>query len=221
MSDQEGATGVKASDGNDIIVIGNSKIRLVDAINYLAGRTDEAVFVEEGRGAERAMRVSHVPLIIFVELSQRFGVGELKETPVMLGTAYQTQLLDKSNKSIGFPGAIGIRVSPYTGSVSFALWSIAPKGEPNNVFETNPLLDLCASTENAGVWAYGKGHLLSENIRAKFSLEGISVRGVNIPALRLLALVLYRVHQLVLDPTLKAERFWEADKCPGEYTEPD
>lgn len=214
------ALSAETNEEDKIVVIGNSKIRLADAISYITGRTNKLVFVEEGTGNKREMRIPYIPLIIFGELSERFGQGEIT-TVSALGGAYKMQLLNETDKSIGFPGAIGIRTSFDGDGTTFALWSIAPKGDPCNVFESRPLMELYAGAENAGVWAYGKGQFLSENIRARFSIEGILIKGINIPALRLLALVLYRVRQLVLDPDLKANRFWEADKYPGDYTEPD
>lgn len=222
MTSEASEAMVKNTDNDEeIIIIGDSKIRLIDAINYITKRTDELVFVEEGTRTEREMKIMHIPLIIFGELSERFGLGQIKTMPVALGGDYKMQALDKNNPHINFPGAIGIRASSEGTDTTFALWSRIPKGEPDNVFEPLPIVELFGGLESTRTWAYGKGNLMAEKIRARLPINGLEIHGINLAATRLLALILFRAQQLMLDPTLKPDRFWEADKYPGSYDDPD
>lgn len=101
----------------------------------------------------------------------------------------------------------------------FVLWERIPQGKPDDVFEPDYSLKITGGVSSGGVWAYGKGSLMKEIIKAELRMfYGISLKS---PAIKLITMIIYRAHLLAQDPRFQTQIFWESDVKPGEYTEPD
>lgn len=167
---------------------------------------------------ETELRTIHIPIIIFTELSERFGQGEFKKIAT-LGGDYQMQRIDSENPKLGFSGAIGLHFWEEEGktlTATFALWDRVPKGKWNDIFEPKPVVELRGEILRGGSWSSGKGNLTRERITADFPLGGVNV---NSATMRILSMILYRAYILTKEPNFKREDFWEADLFPGDYTE--
>lgn len=90
-----------------VLDFGGQKVMLSDAIEYVTKQTKELVILKQE--GQRILKVFHIPLILYGEISERFGIGEEIKGVSALGGSYQlVRRLNSDNPKIGFPGAIGI-----------------------------------------------------------------------------------------------------------------
>jgi len=151
------------------------------------------------------LRLADIPRILFDELSVRVGSGEESSIRLSYGD-YRLRRLAENHELVGFPGAIGLRQSD--GTMSFALWGCCPKPtDCETVFEPRPSLKIKAGPVSGGVWAYGRGNLISEAISAE--LAACCGLDLESPIVTLVSLILVRAHQLARDPSLVKQAYWD------------
>ncbi len=159
---------------------------------------------EEGQ----ELRIIHIPIILFKEISQVLGTGESREIYTR-GGQYLLIELNSNHPNTGFQGAIGLQIDDRVLlKVKFVLWDSIPKGEPNNIFEPDYFVRILGQAREAGIWAYGKGNLLKEEITAELRFsQGIPLEN---PATKLVSCILYRAHLLTQEPYFRNYQFWES-----------
>jgi len=168
---------------------------------------------------DHELRVIHVPVILFREISQALGMSDPREIYTR-GGKYTLIELKPDHQNTGFQGAIGLQVNEYTlPRTEFVLWEKIPEGKPDNVFEPDYALRIIGRSTETGAWTYGRGNLLKEEVTAELKFSGgISIRS---PAAKLIAYILYRAHLLTQDSSFQAYKFWQSQVWPeGEYTKP-
>lgn len=153
--------------------------------------------------------VNEIPLLLYDDLSRHLTLGE--ETEVYSrNRKYHLRRLNPNHNATGFPGAIGIEKS--YDHVKFVLWPRVPEGVKDSVFEPDPILIIDAGPRHTGTWFIGKGHHITEDIRADLPLLGISLKSESI---RLISLILYRAAELTKDPKCIKDSYWENNRFPG------
>lgn len=183
--------------------------RLRKILALLTGENIESMFQDEGNWSE--IRVGHIPLILFGEISGRFGVGELRRIPVRWGCAYLGQSLDEN--LVGFPGAIGVRLQ--SGRSDFALWHRVPEGREDGVSELRPILELEGGIEKLNFRTQERGWLMEEMLQVGFPTRNFPVADYTLSFMKFISLILFRVGQLVAGVDLEPRKFWETDRWPG------
>ncbi len=181
--------------------------------------------VESDSAEEAEIGALDIPIIIFREVAKRLGGSKPPRiVPVMIGGDFNVIELDPNHSQTGFAGAIGLRVvEEATGqapSAEFALWAAVPKGEPDDVFEPEPILRIRASFESTG-WTYGQGHNLIGYIGVKLDSGKQNWVSLTNPAVDLGIQIIRMARDLVKSGKLALQRFWEAQAWPDkDYTEP-
>lgn len=149
-----------------------------------------------------------IPEMLFEEVREVLGTGELFNI-ANRGDRWRCIALRPDHRYTGFAGAIGWRGEDGAFG-TLVLWPRVPRPETvDSVAGPLPVLKIHACAKMSGVWAYGRGEHLQETITADFDYYGTAVTS---PAMRLIAPLLLRAHQLASDPRVVAMSFWEADR---------
>lgn len=149
--------------------------------------------------------MSQIPAVIFGELSMFLGTGPKVERYTD-GHLWTVQAIDPTHPVTGFAGAIGY-YNMYECHL-FGLWTQMPKGE-DSVFEPRTIFELRGGPSSTGRWSAGKGEHLAEDVTYKItSSYGCSGRSLSIP---LQAMILVRMHQLVLRPECLQDSYWQSE----------
>ena len=163
---------------------------------------------------QRQWRGPDLLLALYEELCLHFGFGEeetyeTKESPTgaPADNWWRKRYLDPEHPLIGAPAAI--MVQKLYDQFYFKFWN------RNNEF---CLIEISAGPQSAGIWAYGRGELITDGLDIKFSMDRIPLSD---PTLRIAGLIVFRASQLAQNPNRIEERYWEAQRHPDrDYSAP-
>lgn len=173
----------------------------------------------------QSFRVSDIPLILYAEISSRFGIGEEESSPNSYNGLWKRRILNQELPFIGFKGTTGFEKSYER--FHFELWpfhlSEIKDPEERDYHRRRPTLRISAGPRSGGVWAYGRGNLMVEAVNADLKLDDVNLANPSIRFVaRFAAMILFRASQIACDPRCVGERYWEVQRNPtGDFTGED
>src|SRR3989344_1824351 len=153
---------------------------------------------------------------LYEELSRHFGLGEEETYETKISPSgdpadnwWRKRNLDPGHPLIGAPATIMLQ--KLYEQVYFKFWSW-------NRYNDFPLIEISAGPQQAGIWAYGRGELITSGLDFKFSMDRAPLDD---PTLRIAGLIVFRASQLAQNPNRIEEQYWEAQRHPDrDYSAP-
>lgn len=153
---------------------------------------------------EVALRVTDIPHILFEELSLKLGLDEEFTARLRTGS-FRCRKLNPEFPYVGFDGAIGYHEDTH-GFKEFFLWPrVPPAVEYRDTWVPEPFIRIVAGPMDGGVWAHGRGNLMTEQMVAmldpRFNLTSRIVY--------LASLIMLRANMLARNPNCRKKQFWD------------
>ena len=188
---------------------------------------DESLVQNSSLTEEQSFRVSDIPLILYTEVSSRFGVGDEVSDPHHSDPEgfWKRRNLNHEIQLVGFKGTIEAEKShnhSYFNLWAFNPWEIKDRDE-RDYWRSKTILRISAGSRSGGIWAYGHGNLMVETADADLKISDVNLASPSIRFVaRFAALLLFRASQIACDPRCGGERYWEVQKNPtGDFTGED
>lgn len=163
--------------------------------------------------AARPMSLLDIPLILYLELSAKLGMGD----EIAKGSDERLRLLCSASRLVGFQGFIGF-TSRFGDVHEFTLYFQQPALHEEDEFGDPRCLSILVRSFSTGAWAFGRGELMRDSCTAWLHSSSLDLES---PALQLASLILLRASQLARDPRCHADQFWEVERSPNRtYTNP-
>jgi hypothetical protein len=168
---------------------------------------DESLAYSSSLTEGQSFKVSDIPLILYTEISSRFGIGE-EESHFENGIFWRQRNLYHEIPLVGFKGTIGVQ--KYFERFFFRLWPFYLSEVTDSYNRDRPILQISAGPRPSVVWIYGSGNLMIEAINADLKFEDASLFNLSTRfAARFAAMIFFRASQIACDPRCVGERYWE------------
>lgn len=164
------------------------------------------------RGDYKNFGVTDIPVALYHDLINHLGSSAKEESyDGEDGNWWRRRTFEISELKI----ISTIMVQKLHGNTYFKLWGLDLSGlnpDEKDYFSSRPLLEIRAGASSDGIWAYGRGNLISDKVKISFSMDHISLEN---PILVLMSLIMIRAHQIASNPACLKDRYWEVHKNPG------
>src|SRR4030042_6881861 len=156
---------------------------------------------EKGR-EQKPFPISQINYAIYVQLSERFGIGE-EEKDQDHNRLILVRHLNPDDPLTGFPGKIRFIAETLHGHTTFELYS--------HIFHDDPELEMIGGPVRGGMWAaHGQGDLMVEKLRVRFQIG----RGLDLEshATALIGRIIEAAGELAKNPNCSCDRFWAGER---------
>ncbi|OGI25149.1 MAG: hypothetical protein A3J76_03010 [Candidatus Moranbacteria bacterium RBG_13_45_13] len=150
----------------------------------------------------RAFPISQINYMLYLQLSERFGIGE-EEKDQDHNHLILVRHLNPDDPLTGFQGKIRFVAEKFQGHTTFELYA--------HIHHDDPELEMIGGPVRGGMWAaHGQGDLMVEKLRAGFQIG----RGLDFesPTTTLIGRIIEAAGALAKDPNCSCDRFWTGER---------